>query len=192
MKHIIFLGLFMLSLQLFAQQKQFDKGDDGKFIFYKVVESPQASQQTLISRAKSFFSKNKKLIKVLSETDSSVQANGRLIIDKTVLVVGHPSGELLYSLNFESRNGKYRFWLTDMSFIPYQRDRYGNFVPTKNVGTPLEKEVDKLTAAQWKDIHESAYQKVTKFAETIQKDMATDNAVKPIAKAKSPVSTKTW
>ncbi|RZK84776.1 MAG: hypothetical protein EOO98_16520, partial [Pedobacter sp.] len=34
-------------------------------------------------------------------------------------------------------------------FIPYQRDRYGNFVASTTVGIPLESNPGKLNAGEW-------------------------------------------
>ncbi|RBQ02206.1 DUF4468 domain-containing protein [Pedobacter miscanthi] len=192
MKYIILILLVACSIHLSAQQKQFSKDDDGKFIYYKVVDSQSLSKDTLLQRAKSFVNvAYKKSMKQESATDSSVLAKGTMLIDKTVLVVGHPSGELSYNFVFEARNGKYRFWLTDLLFIPYQRDRYGNFVATTKVGVPLERTPGKLSAGAWKDIVNSAYNKMEKFEEDFKKYLVT-NRVEKVKKKTETISTKKW
>lgn len=192
MKYIILILLVACSIHLSAQQKQFSKDDDGKFIYYKVVDSQSLSKDTLLQRAKSFVNvAYKKSMKQESATDSSVLAKGTMLIDKTVLVVGHPSGELSYSFVFEARNGKYRFWLTDLLFIPYQRDRYGNFVASTKVGVPLERTPGKLSAGAWKDIVNSAYNKMEKFEEDFIKYLATTR-VEKVKKKTETISTKKW
>lgn len=192
MKYILFIILAVFSFNLSAQQKQFSKDDQGKFIYYKVVDSQQADKNTLVLRAKDFVGGRKKGLKLQSESDSALLAKGTLIIDKTILVVGHPSGEVNYNLTFEARNGKYRFWLTDLEYIPYQRDRYGNFVATTKIATPLEKSVDKLTAAQWRDIQAATYDKVDRLATDFKKFLATDKMAKVPAKTAEAISTKKW
>jgi len=191
MKYILLLLLAIYSIRLSAQQKQFFKEDNGKFIYYVVVDSQKLGKAALLERAKGFLAANKKTVKEESATDSSLIAKGKLIIDKTVLVVGHPSGEISYNFVFEAKEGKYRFWLTDFVFIPYQRDRYGNFVPSINIGTPLEKDVDKLTAGQWKDIQATSYLKAEKFGESLKKFVAT-NTIKPAVKSIETISTRKW
>lgn len=192
MKYIILILLVACSIHLSAQQKQFSKDDDGKFIYYKVVDSQSLSKDTLLQWAKSFVNvAYKKSMKQESATDSSVLAKGTMLIDKTVLVVGHPSGELSYNFVFEARNGKYRFWLTDLLFIPYQRDRYGNFVATTKVGVPLERTPGKLSAGAWKDIVNSAYNKMEKFEEDFKKYLATTR-VEKVKKKTETISTKKW
>ncbi|RZL41628.1 MAG: DUF4468 domain-containing protein, partial [Pedobacter sp.] len=94
---------------------------------------------------------NKDLKYKNTQGDTSFAAAGKLIINKTLLVMSHPSGEVVYNFQAEVKNGKYRFWLTDFEFIPYQRDRYGNFVASTTVGIPLENNPGKLNAGEWKE-----------------------------------------
>lgn len=192
MKYILFGFLAISSVKLSAQQKQFSKDDTGKFIYYQVVDSQLVNKDTLLQRAKSFVNVvYKKSMAKQTVTDSSVLAKGTMIIDKTILVAGHPSGEVSYNFVFEARQGKYRFWLTDMLFIPYQRDRYGNFVPATTIGVPLERTPGKLGAGAWKDILNSTYNKVEKFGEEFKKYLATSRVEKTKKKAET-ISTKKW
>ncbi|MFD2583948.1 DUF4468 domain-containing protein [Pedobacter vanadiisoli] len=192
MKYIILFFLVAFSIDLSAQQKQFAKDDNGKFIYYKVVDSQFLNKDTLLQRAKSFVKvAYKKSMKAESITDTSILAKGTMIIDKTILVVGHPSGEVSYNFVFEVRKGKYRFWFTDLLFIPYQRDRYGNFVATTKIGVPLERTPGKLEAGAWKDIVNSTYTKIEKFEEDFKKYLATDR-VEKAKKRTETISTKKW
>jgi hypothetical protein len=192
MRYVIAIALFVFINSLSAQEKQFSKDENGKFIYYKVVDSQILSKTILLESAKNFvLSANKKTMKFESGTDSSVLAKGKMIIDKTILVAGHPSGEVSYDFVFEAREGKYRYWLTNFEYIPYQRDRYGNFVATTTIGSPLEKSTDKLNAGSWKDIQTSTYTKVVKFGDSFKKFLATDRKNPEPAK-KETVSTKKW
>ncbi|MGQ7857386.1 DUF4468 domain-containing protein [Pedobacter sp. WC2501] len=192
MKYIILIFLVAFSIDLSAQQKQFSKDDNGKFIYYKVVDSQSLSKDTLLQRAKSFVNvAYKKSMNAESTTDTSILAKGTMVIDKTILVAGHPSGEVSYNFVFEVRNGKYRFWLTDLLYIPYQRDRYGNFVPTTKIGVPLERTPGKLSAGAWKDILNSAYNKIEKFGDDFKKYLATSKVEKAKEKTET-ISAKKW
>ena len=193
MKYILFIVLATFSISLAAQQKQFSKDDSGKFIYYQVVDSQAVAKDTLLQRAKTFVNVLcKKTMKPESVSDSSISAKGTMVIDKTILVAGHPSGEVSYQFVCEVRNGKYRFWLTDLQFIPYQRDRYGNFVATTQIGTPLERTPGKLSAGAWKDILNSTYTKVEKFGAEFKKFMATSRVAVPAKKKPETISTKKW
>lgn len=192
MRYILAIALSVFVTNLSAQEKQFLKDETGKFIYYKVVDSLILSKTVLLERAKNFVvSTNKKTMKLESSTDTSILAKGKMIIDKTISVVGHPSGEVSYDFVFEARAGKYRYWLTNFVFIPYQRDRYGNFVPKTTIGSPLEKSADKLNAGSWKDIQTSTYAKVAKFGDSFKKFLATDKKNSEPVK-KETVSTKKW
>lgn len=193
MKYFLFIILATFSISLAAQQKQFSKDDSGKFIYYQVVDSQAVAKDTLLQRAKTFVNVlYKKTMKPESVSDSSISAKGTMVIDKTILVAGHPSGEVSYQFVCEVRNGKYRFWLTDMQFIPYQRDRYGNFVATTQISTPLERTPGKLSAGAWKDILNSTYTKVEKFGAEFKKFMATSRVAVPAKKKPETISTKKW
>lgn len=135
----------------------------GKFIYYEVVDA-KIPKDSLKIRAINYLKKqNKELKYKTAQGDTAFTANGKMIINKTLLVMSHPSGEVLFDFQIEVRDGKYRFWLTDFNFIPYQRDRYGNFVASTSVGTPLENEPGKLNATQWKE-----YQvQTTKYAKEL-------------------------
>lgn len=193
MKYTLILFLAVFSIKLSAQQKQFPKDDNGKFTYYKVVDSQSLNKKIIMERAISFINEvQKKNMKQESLTDTSIIAKGKLVIDKTILVAGHPSGEVSYNFTFETRDGKYRFWLTDFEFIPYKRDRYGNFVASTNIGTPLEKNVSKLSIGEWKDIQSSTYLKAVKFGEELKKYVATEKVNKKSVKAPETISTKKW
>ena len=45
----------------------------------------------------------------------------------------------------EFKDQKYRYWLTGFVFTPYQRDRYGNYVPQQGIDIPLENALSKFT-----------------------------------------------
>lgn len=121
----------------------------GKLIYLEVV-STKAPADSLKIRVLNYLKKQNENLKFKSvKGDSIFIATGKLIINKTLLVMSHPSGEVLYNFQAEVKQGKYRFWLTDFSFIPYQRDRYGNFVTSTTVGVPLENNPSKLNAAEW-------------------------------------------
>lgn len=190
MKYGLILFFSFLSLCGFAQQKQFTLDERGKYVYYEVVDV-KINKDSLVQRAEHFVKNNKKLFLKSILTDSSITSEGKMIVDKTILVASHPSGEVNYSFNFEARDGKYRYWITDLAYIPYNRDRYGNYVPTTNIGTPLEKTPGKLSAGAWKDIVESVYAKAVKLGDNFKKALATAQQEVQPKKAES-ISTRKW
>lgn len=190
MKYVLILLFAFAVLEVAAQQKQFSVDDNGKYIYYEVVDA-KTNKDSLMLRANSFLSLYKKSIIKERVTDTSIVAKGKMIIDKTILVAGHPSGEVNYTLTLETRDKKYRYWLDNFEYLPYERDRYGNYVPTSKIPVPLEKTPGKLNAAEWKGIVESAYAKTAKFAENFKKALAT-NLPEKQKKKKDTISTKKW
>ena len=191
MKYFAFIILTLLSLNLSAQQKQFSLDERGKYIYYEVVDAKSLSKDSLMARANVFINKlNKKSIKQESLTDSSIVANGKYIIDKTVLVAEHPSAEINYKLTFEAKDGRYRFWFNDFEYIPYQRDRYGNYVATTQIGIPLDKSPSKLNVAEWKETVTTTYEKVQKLSDQFKKFLSTTPLITPIKNERSVVPKK--
>lgn len=177
----------------FAQEKPLSTDDRGKLIFYEVVDLKGVHRDSLIARATTFFNKSKKALKIGSALgDSSIQATGKLIINKTALVLSRPSGEILYNFYVETKNDKYRFWLTDFNFIPYQRDRYGNFVASTTVGIPLENTPGKLNAAEWSGYIKAATREINVLAGRFKDAMMKKIAAMPVAKPAAVNPRQKW
>jgi len=137
-----------------AQTETLPLDEQGKMIYYEVVTQQHISVDSLKARAFHFFKISGKaddLKLKASSNDSTMVANGKFVINKTTLVMSHPSGEINYQFWVELKAGKYRFWLTDFNFIPYQRDRYGNFVASTSIGIALETAPTKALTNTWKE-----------------------------------------
>jgi len=165
--------------------------EQGKFIYYEVVNST-AAKDLLKQRAINYAKKQNKDLKFKAiQGDTALLATGKLVINKTLLVMSHPSGEVLYKFQTEIKEGKYRFWLTDFSFIPYQRDRYGNFVPSTSIGIPLEKDPGKLNAGEWKVYKAQTVKYAKDFAVKFKNFMASKTPVTVLPVEKKVVK-KEW
>lgn len=190
--------LFLISLLIsFSSAAQTDKkaeempkDENGKFIHYEVVEKSPVSADSLKYRAITFF-KKKKLANIEQKVDQ-VQASGKTVINKTAFVLTHPSGEVRYNFTFEVKEGKYRFWLTDFVFVPYKRDRYGNFVASTTIGTPLENDPGKLNAGEWPSYIDAATAHANSIAAEFKDHLSAIQKIKPISGAKKTISTKSW
>lgn len=193
MKLISFLFLFTIGVvQVRAQEEALLPLDEkGKLIYYEVVVLKDQPKDSLQLKALHYFKRNKNLKSNSSIKDSLLVAEGKMVVDKTLLVMSHPSGEILYRFYVEVKDHKYRFWLSDFNFIPYQRDRYGNFVPSTSIGTPLEKDPGKLNMSQWKEYQQQAATFARALALSFKKEMANTMSVAiPIPVQK--VVSKNW
>lgn len=188
------LSLFSLLLLIcvtgFAQDNKLPYDERGKLIYYEVVEKKEVSAAVLSERAAKFL-KAAKGVKLNPEPgDSLLKAKGKMIINKTALVLSRPSGELLYNLSVDIKDGKYRFWLTDFNFIPYERDRYSNFVPATTIATPLENKPGKLNAGEWDTYVKAAATESKAFASKLKAAMSDSATTSRTPDVVPTVSTK--
>lgn len=166
--------------------------EQGKFIYYELVVVKQEGKEVLKERVSQLLKKPFKDVKLkMIQGDTVFMATGKFVISKTLLVMSHPSGEILYNFQTEVKEGKYRFWLTDFQFVPYQRDRYGNFVAGTNKGVPLESNPGKLNVAQWKEYQVQTAKYALQFAKEF-KDYMTNKAPQVIPVKEKTVVKKDW
>lgn len=131
--------------KLYAQASQKDSlgfDENNKYIYYQVVAQPGLSADTIYQRALYFlltaYSKDKLKLKKQEPAKGVLKGEGGFMVSKKTLVSKHEDGKIAYDLNIEVKDGKYRYWLTNLVVIPYERDRYANFVPVNGKKTPLE------------------------------------------------------
>ena len=189
----LFGGLFfVISLALAQEISVLPKDETGKYIYYEVV-SRTANEDSLKVRAIDFLTKNKKEIKLKSSKETAkVTANGKMVITKSLAMLSRPAGEITYTFNFEVNAQKYRFWLSDFEFIPYQKDRYGNFVPSTTVGVPLENNPGKLNAGEWKEYKNQTFKFAKEFAADFKNEMANATPAVTVKPVEKRVVKKEW
>lgn len=188
-----FSFLFLIGVKCIAQEPPLPYDERGKLICYEVVQAAGLTKQDLSVRANAFIKKKARYMRLKSaKNDTLLQAEGKLVINKTALVLTRPSGEVQYNLYVEAKDNKYRFWFTDFEFIPYQRDRYGNFVASTTVGRPLESNPGKLNAGEWKTYVSTATKEVRLLAGQFKDAMSGKLQIVPAPKAADTISTKKW
>jgi hypothetical protein len=188
MKYLFFLMMMIGPIaNLHAQETPvLPKDETGRYIYYEVVQHAKPTD-SLKAKLKDFLSKNKKEIKFKAAEDQAVSAQGKIVINKSLAMLSHPSGEIVYQFQFELSAGKYRFWLTDFQFFPYQKDRYGNFVPSTSIGIPLEQSPKKSNEAQWSDYLLQASRYATTFAKRLKNHLAGEPALPVVTKEQKVV-----
>ena len=195
MKSLVLLGLLLsVGTAVLAQGIKLSRDERGKLMYYEVVDKKDTAASVLAARAKAYFDAAKDLKVVASTGDSLRTVQGKFVIRKTAFMLARPSGEVTYNMYLGLREGKYRFWLTDFVFIPYQRDRYGNFVPSTTIGTPLETEPGKLNAAEWESYVSATEKSAAEFARQFKQHMSAVSPATPRKKEAPVISTqdKKW
>ena len=129
----------------FAQQNLLSFDEHNKYIYYQVADAPGKPVDTLHNRGLNFLKAYYPKIKLKPVADGgNISAEGRFLCYGSTSVFKHEKGEVTFKVNMEFKDQKYRFWLTDFVFTPYQRDRYGNFVPEPGIDIPLENATTKF------------------------------------------------
>ena len=127
-----------------AQKSLLALDENNKYIYYQVVEQPNASKDSLGRKAGAFALGVYKKDKTHVAGDSVITVKDKILTYSVLAFVKHESGEVKFMLNIECKDNKYRYWFTGFVFAPYYKDRYGNFVPEPGIEYPLEKASSKL------------------------------------------------
>lgn len=134
--------LFLYSAS--AQKALLTQDENGKYIYYQVADQPNATKDSLAGKVGAFLGQAFKKDKPVQTGDSLFTIKDKFLTYSTFTIARHESGEIDFVLNVECKDNKYRYWLTDFIFRPYQKDRYGMFVPVNGIYIPLEKASSKL------------------------------------------------
>ncbi|MBS1525756.1 MAG: DUF4468 domain-containing protein [Bacteroidetes bacterium] len=131
-----------------AQSDQLQLNEHNKYVFYQVVDLTDVSVDSLHNNSllfvKAYYPKNKSV----QSSDTSISLKSKFLLYSAISLARHESGEMAFSLHIECRNSKYRFWLTDFVFTPYERNRYAVFVPVPGKEIGLEKALAKIDKAE--------------------------------------------
>ncbi len=146
MKTILLALVYVLFAKIsLAQQGLLSFDEHNKYIYYQVADAPGLLQDTLHARGLSFLKAYYPKSKLKSPAEGKmISGANKFLVYGGISVLKHEKGEIAYEFNIEFKDQKYRFWLTGFVFTPYQRDRYGNFVPQQGIDIPLETASTKL------------------------------------------------
>ncbi len=195
----ILLGIvgLLFSLGAFAQKDSLALDENNKYIYYKTADQPGAVADTLYDRGLYFFKKAypaKALKLTKADKDgNALTGTGSFLINKKGLVGNSEGGEMAYTLRVEVKDGKYRYWLTDFVYQPYQRNRYGNveFMHGKDVA--LEKASEKLSKADFSTCISQVLVNSKHVGDSLKAYMLkTSSLEKHDVKKVKRVSTKEW
>jgi hypothetical protein len=144
-------------------------------------------QKNMVLFMKEFYPKEKSL--QITNSNESVKDK---FLTYTALVK-HENGEMAYALNIECKEGKYRYWITNFVFTPYEKNRYGMFVPVNGVAIPLEKASDKLTKKDVEGYFDQTGAFCKQFGDKLKKYMAEGKPQQPkVDKPVKKIVTEKW
>jgi hypothetical protein len=146
MKKILLILICLLFARMAnAQDNQLALDEHNKYIYYQVIDLPGVSADSLNKNAAGFIKMTyNRGGKVSKGNTDNISVKDKFLTQNATAFVKHENGEINYVLNIECKDAKYRFWLTDFVFTPYERDRYGAFVPAKGINLPIETASSKI------------------------------------------------
>ena len=136
-RYIITLALSLICAISFAQNS---------LPLSNVVPMEGYTADVLMHNADTYFSSpvstKKKKKKDKSEKEI-IRDENSVAIEKSTLVYSksiakHPLGRATYIYKVEVKENKYRYTLSSMSYTPYERNRYGKFVPVSGKNYSIE------------------------------------------------------
>lgn len=198
MKRIL-LAIICLSLKLSGASAQGDPlmlDENNKYIYYQVVTQAKTPPDSLYERALLFLRSTRSAAKLTFIDDNkatgSIRASGGTLVRKRSTLSAHEDANINFNMVIEVKDGKYRYWFTDFVIVPYQRDRYANFVPVPGKSVPLEKGRSVLSQKDMDGYMQTLASNIVYVGDKLKSFMKDpEQAAKKEAKRAS-VTTKEW
>jgi len=191
MKKILLLvaGL-AISGMVSAQKSLLSIDENNKYIYYQVVDRPGVSADSLHKNAALFMNDFYPKEKSLQLSSAGVSVKDKFLTYTSL--VKHENGEMTYALNIECKDGKYRYWITDFVFTPYEKNRYGMFTAVNGVTIPLEKASDKLVKKDVEGYFEQTGAFCKQLGDKLKKYMVEGKAQPKVDKLVKKIVTDKW
>lgn len=185
------LTAILLCGKLASAQKELVTLDErNKLIYYKVADAPGLTGDTLYNRILAGLKASKRFGKLkMTVAKPGISIKNKMMIYTTATLAKHEAGEATYTFAAEAKDGKFRYWLTDFVFYPYERTRYGVYAKKPGVEYTLEQLKAKVGEREF-DVY---LDQIAKLGIEIGEQM-TFYVADPAKKAVEPpkVDTKKW
>lgn len=142
-QNIMLIVLLVLFRSVQAQEVQLPRDESGHIVFYEVVEADSFTQEELLANVQQFARKTlgkKKVKPEQSDSTGSLLVKGAHFKVYKKVITQRVDGIIHYNFRLEAKDGKYRYFFSDFEFQPYERNRYGKFVPVSGKYKPLEED----------------------------------------------------
>ena len=128
----------------------------------------------------------------IKQASDNLKGSGKFIIYANVLIASHEEAQMAYTFTIECKDQKYRYWLTDFVFTPYQTDRYGMAIPAPGMEVELENGYSKLNKAQLDKYLLQTGSFCKSFGDKLHQYMLTVSSLAPKEVKRKVISTKDW
>lgn len=191
MKKILLILLCIAGVKFAtAQQNLLSLDEHNKYIYYEVTEIPGFGSDSLQEKTMKFLKTILPKLSVISENPGKTEAQGKILIYGSTTLFHHITGAVAYNLHIEFKDQKYRFWFTGFVCTPYQRDRYGNFVPKEGIDVPMESTGAKFEKADAKSYLDQTGTFCREFDEKLKKFLLTIHTPKKEETSRKVVTDK--
>jgi hypothetical protein len=194
-KLIAVLAFVLFTGTVFAQKDSLAFDENNKYIYYQVVSKPDLPADTLFNRALYFFKtaypQSALKLAVADKEKGTFSGSGNFLVSKKTLLTSHEDGSVTYSIRVDVKDGKYRYWLSDFVFNPYQRNRYNSFESVPGIYIPLEKPDGKIEKKDLAAYLDGILSSSHKIGETLKHYMLKTSSLKKVTPVKK-ISTKDW
>jgi len=196
MKRLTFILAFVLFAgAVFAQKDSLAFDENNKYIYYQVVQQPGLAADTLFNRALYFFKtaypKAALKLDAADKDKSTLTGSGSFLVSKKSLLTSHEDGSVTFTMRVDIKDGKYRYWLTDFVFNPYQRNRYNTYEAIPGIYIPLEKSEGKIEKKDLTAYLNGVLTSSRKTGEKLKEYMLKVSSLKKDIGVKK-ISTKDW
>ena len=138
---LIVLIVFFHSVQ--AQEVELPTDETGHIVFYEVIEAGSFTQNELLENAQLFAKTTlgkKKVKPIITDSTGTIEVKDATFKVLKKVVTNRIDGIIHYNFKVEAKEGKYRYFFSDFTFQPYERNRYGKFEPVSGKYKPLEED----------------------------------------------------
>lgn len=184
--YIIFILSFHFTL---AQNPIFPIDESGKYIFSEVIEVDSVSKDELIEKGSLFIQQlkvhNSTQNNLIQDLKNYILSNkGSFVVHNLGGIKNSVSGIVIFDMTLEFKDGKCRYTITNFTFNPYERNRYGKFESEAGKYTPLEQEATRLNRKAWakhrKEVYSDSQTLISQLNEhlTYQKNNQPEKVIK--------------
>jgi hypothetical protein len=174
-----------------GQKEQLVLSEQNKYTYFQVRPLKHAVEAADLAK---YLKKEVSGIKVAKAEQNAVKGSGDILMYKKGLITSQEQAAINYTLSIDFKDSKYRILITDLVYVPYQRNRYGVFAPIDGAGVDLETKKAKLTAEQFDEVINMVANYCVKLDRSINDHV--NNAPERAEKAKTDtikrVNTKNW
>ena len=174
------LASILVSLFLISQEELFPKDEYGKYTLMEIIDVPGYTQEQLFNNANSWANETfKKPINSKDTTAWSIMASGSFTVHNVGSLKKHPDGVVEFEFTIEIKEARYRYIITNYKLIPYERDRYAQFVPQNSKSMPLESNPSTMNKANWNGYIKTAHSKSMTLVDQLAQAVMTPDIQTP-------------